>query len=755
MIQALRALRDVVFARGRSRRDGTVAFHFPTGAHYDRTIGLALYRDARRPFRESIEACDAAARVRLGFSLVDRYFADGAAVHEQHHAFSEGEPALMSAVQIALADCWRSRGVEPDVVVGECGGEIAAAYVAGSLSLEEAMDVACTTWTHIIEPGFGRPEFPFHYLMVDAAARAVEGVVADSGVAVQVTDELAPERVVAAGPVAEVDRFVGLLDARGISYRRNTQDLPSAHGPESDSAVGPFLNALAHLEPRAPSVPAFSYSDWDPAGACSFDALAFTRSFFGRLNHHRALCEMTASGCGNLLVMGVTDRSRRWVGQSLPPGSPEPILAIDPMGDGPGYLEHPLRELRKRGVAVGSRNGNRVVGTLPQNGSVPRWSDLDLLSPEVTRDPYSYYRYLREHEPVRYSTALNAWVVSRYADVVTVLKTPEVFSAAARAVFDPVLLGTDPPRHTSVREVLVSPFNRKSVQSLEERIRALADTCIDRLLEGGRGELIADVAAPLPVRVISEMMGLDADTYGDALKRWADAAVSEAVLTPEEESDRMRVLGEFDAFLREHLSDGGTRAAGLLSVIAHAAPGGTPLTLDEQVSLARLLVVGGHETTTQFIASAVLALLRSPSVYRQLRADPSRIPAFIEEVLRLDSPVLSAPRQTTRAVHVAGVEIPPGSTVLALLASANHDERVFEEPEAFRLDRTRPHLAFGTGPHVCVGLHLGRLEARVFLERLLARTAHFWCDMPLDTIERTATSALRRIERLSLRVVAR
>jgi cytochrome P450 len=232
--------------------------------------------------------------------------------------------------------------------------------------------------------------------------------------------------------------------------------------------------------------------------------------------------------------------------------------------------------------------------------------------------------------------------------------------------------------------------------------------------------------------------------------------VSEVALPPTEQAERMRVLAEFDAFLRNHLETlPAMRRDGILSVIAHAAPDGVPLMLAEQVSLARLLVVGGHETTTHFIANAVYALLRHRSVYRRLRDDPTRIPAFVEEVLRFDSPVLSAPRQTTRPVRVADVEIPAGATVLALLASANHDESVFEEPESFRLDRTRPHLAFGTGPHVCVGLHLARLESRVFLERLLHRTVHFWCDVPLVDIERTATSALRRIERLPLRLVVR
>lgn len=718
-----------------------VVFYFPPRTKYDRVTEQRLY-DEEPLFRDVIRRSDRVTQRELGLSLVEHYFS-GRPSTERHSTFSPGEPALMAAVQVGLVECWRARGLEADAVVGDCGGEIAAAYTVGALTLEEALYVPCAMILSRSRDDVVALQKRGYYAVLKAPVEVADELCATAPFPVYVSRELSEGRTMVIGETSAVHAFAHHVQAAGYVLRIHRAELFASHCPLNDHTIDHLTRDLAGLAPCEPDRPAYSFSSTEPLGKGAYDAYHWTRLTRGRLHDAGLMRRLVRDGFGQAVrfTVSATAHTSPWFAAAAHGLEHDVVLAVDAEGAMGELLSAPEEQLRHRRVGLAdpaaSRRERRHVRPASRPAG-PDYAALNLLSPEVQDDPYPYYRYLRRHRPVHWSEAMNAWVVSRYADAVAVLKAPALFSSSPHAALDPVLSGADPPAHTRVRKAVIGPFRRKSVAELEHHVQRLTDRYLDRMLDGGQGELLEDVAEPLPVDAICDVLGLDAARYGPRLKQWPEAY------------DALRTIiqrGEY--------------GPGLIREMATAAPHGVPLSLDEQVSLARVLVMAGHETTTYVIAHAVLALLRYPAVYRALRADPALIPAFVEEVLRYDTPVLMTPRRATAASDVGGQRVAAGDEVLVLLASANRDEEVFDEPEAFRLDRTHPHVSFGNGPHTCVGLHLARLEARIVIEHLLARTHHFWCQRPLDQVSQVSTLSeagallMRRVERLPLRLVAR
>lgn len=371
----------------------------------------------------------------------------------------------------------------------------------------------------------------------------------------------------------------------------------------------------------------------------------------------------------------------------------------------------------------------------------------DLFSPLVISDPYPAYADLR-NTGVAYDERNDTWLVARHRDVIEGLHHPSLYSSERgyeafmsgrvgpagsegrataigldRLFGSRVLIASDPPDHTLLRRIVSRPFTKKSIASWESRARALADDLVGELavsIASGDADLVRDLAVPLPVRLIAEVLGIPTDRQAD-FRRWSDALVGSLAAQVDVDAVSGDLAEMFEFFT--NVTDQRRRAPGddLISAIAQATPEGEELSIIEVVMFCILLLVAGNETTTNLLGNLQHSLWDHPDQFELLRHRPDLATAAVEEGLRHGGPVQGLFRQTTRACRLGGVHLPAAANVFLLFAAANRDDTVFSEPDAYRIERdTAEHLALGHGIHYCLGAQLARLEARAALEALLA-----------------------------------
>lgn len=356
-----------------------------------------------------------------------------------------------------------------------------------------------------------------------------------------------------------------------------------------------------------------------------------------------------------------------------------------------------------------------------------------LYDPAVRADPYPTYAQLRRQAPVYYVASQGFWMVSRYADVLFVLKNPALFSSS---VTDPPadtaryitmrsvpLLDTDPPAHTRLRRIVNQGFTRARIAALEPRIRAVTDRLIDGFVSRGACDLMEEIAVPLPVAVIAELLGI-APEYWDDFRRWSRAMmVGTGVPDGAIAAPIAQQIKAFHVFCHQIITERRQHPGDdFISALVHAVDTDSVLTPSEIVSLSAVLLVAGHETTTKLIGNALLALLRHPAELAKVQSQHVSVSAAVEETLRYDAPAQFVRRQATQDITLSGVTIPAKAMVMPCVGSANRDEEQFVEPDRFDVARNpHNHLAFGFGAHFCVGGVLARLGAKIALEAVLAR----------------------------------
>ncbi|MDP5108518.1 MAG: cytochrome P450 [Ilumatobacteraceae bacterium] len=373
---------------------------------------------------------------------------------------------------------------------------------------------------------------------------------------------------------------------------------------------------------------------------------------------------------------------------------------------------------------------------------------VNMVSPEVLECPYPYYERVREEAPV-HQTPLGFWAVSRYEDVLSVVRNPEMFSSLAQSnsfVTPPppevieiakqgyprvnTLLSNDPPSHTQFRNLVNKAFLPKRVAQLEDSIRKIANDLVDAFINDSKVDLVEQFAVGLPLTVIADALGVDRADM-PKFKKWSDDSVAplSGMLTPERQIECAHSRIEFQKYMvdRVHEREENLRDD-LLSDLVQARfdsgeRAGEGMTMAEMLDVIAQLLVAGNETTTKLIAAATLMLVENPEQMAKVRADHSLIPNLVEEALRMEAPVQMLPRFTKDDVEVGGVVIPKGSVVMAMYGCANRDGAKYPNPDMFDIERdnARTQLAFGQGPHFCVGAALARSEARIAFELLLSR----------------------------------
>ena len=398
--------------------------------------------------------------------------------------------------------------------------------------------------------------------------------------------------------------------------------------------------------------------------------------------------------------------------------------------------------------------------------------DALLVAPGFVADPYPTYALLRRHAPVHWSERWGAWLISRYDDCAAVLRDPGRFSSAGRisamldrlpadvrAEFAPLdanfaigMPNTDPPDHTRVRGLVNRAFTPRVVEAMRPRIETILDELLAPVEARGQVDLIADVAHPLPARVILELLGVPVADRA-RFQSWSNDVVAFFGTAGTDLATARRSLAAFHearGWLLTAIEERRARPTDdLLSALVAAESDGGRLSEAEIVATSITLMTAGHETTTTLVGSAILALLRHPDQLALLQDRPDRIDGAIEEFLRFDAPFQQGRRRTATPLEVAGVTVPAGAIVSELIGSANRDERHYADPD--RLDVTRApgrHLAFGLGIHFCVGAALARLEARVAIPALLARLRGMRVEE--DGVRWRWNTTFRGLERLNL-----
>jgi cytochrome P450 len=349
-------------------------------------------------------------------------------------------------------------------------------------------------------------------------------------------------------------------------------------------------------------------------------------------------------------------------------------------------------------------------------------------------NPYPIYSYLHAHAPVQWNTALGAWTFVRYADVLSML-TDARFSAervrAAAANTNQIarsMLVTDPPDHTRLRALVQKAFTPRMIDQLRPRIVAVVGELLDRVaVKPESFDVIADLAYPLPVVVIAELLGVPPEDRVKFREWSATLAASLDPLVPPEVSERVLPAREsLHGYLRGIIAERRREPrADLISALVAVEEQGDVLSEPELVLMCTLLLIAGHETTVNLIGNGMLALLSHPDQLARLRADPALIGSAVEELLRFDSPVQLTARIASEPLEVDGHAIERGQWVLPLLGAANRDPAQFPEPDRLDLGRNpNQHVAFGRGIHFCLGAPLARLEGQIAIGSLVRRFPH-------------------------------
>lgn len=391
-------------------------------------------------------------------------------------------------------------------------------------------------------------------------------------------------------------------------------------------------------------------------------------------------------------------------------------------------------------------------------------AEVDLSDPDLFADgpPHTLFERMRREAPVRWNPMPDAagfWAVVRHADIAAVSKDTETYSSwqggtmireetVPLPVARQMMINMDPPDHTRYRELVSTAFKATRVADLESHVREIARNLIDGALEKGEFDLVEDIAMPLPLRVIGELLGVPAEHH-PKMAEWAGASAGfdDPRLRPEGFDPRAHVM-ERIAFFNELAEQRRREPQGdLISALTQAELDGRPLTEGELGSFLGLILVAGVDTTRNCYSGGMLAMIEHPDQYERLRADRSLVPTAVEEFVRWVTPFTHFRRTATKDTEIGDVQVRSGDAVVTWFTSGNRDEDVFSEPFQFDVAREpNPHQGFGGGgPHYCFGAGLARLELQVLIEETVERVPQLELAGPPDRVRSALLNALHAL----------
>ncbi|BCJ57675.1 cytochrome P450 family protein [Micromonospora endophytica] len=399
----------------------------------------------------------------------------------------------------------------------------------------------------------------------------------------------------------------------------------------------------------------------------------------------------------------------------------------------------------------------------------------ELYTDEFAADPYPTFARLRAEQPVCpvSSPRFDSYLISRFDDARTALTDPRLSKdlygpqehylrifGPNSAGLNKNMLNADPPEHTRLRRLVSQAFAPRRIEAMQPRVTQIVNDLLDKIVPHGEAELMRDFAIPLPMLVISELLGIPATDH-DRVLGWTQVIRTSGSSRRSPEQERAAVQ-EAQAQLHRYLTElvqakRAQPADDLISALISACDQQGTLSEPELVTTTFLLLFAGHQTTADFIGNAVVALLTHPDQLDLLLRQPALLPSAIEELLRFDGPLpVASPRIATEDVEYQGVRIPRGSIVGVVLNAANHDPEHFTAPDRLDLRQDRgPHLGFGYGVHYCLGVSLARLEARIGIGTLLRRLPELRLGVPVDELRRLpAASPFRGLLELPVRFAA-
>ena len=343
-------------------------------------------------------------------------------------------------------------------------------------------------------------------------------------------------------------------------------------------------------------------------------------------------------------------------------------------------------------------------------------------------DPFPAFAWMRDHAPAYFDEAAGVWGITRYADVKEISKDPETFSNAGGIRPEtpalPMMIDFDAPEHVRRRRLVSEGFTPKRIRESADGVRSVCDAILDAVCERGECDFVRDIAAPLPMIVIGDMLGV-APEDRDSLLRWSDDMVK-ALGSPDPSAMDAAAVAAMEyaeyitAVVEQRRRD--RQTGDLVGTLVHAEIDGDHLDESSLIYETLLILIGGDETTRHVLSGGMYELLTHPDQFALLAAEPERRQLGVEEMLRWVSPIKNMARTATRDVELHGRTIRQGQKLLLLYPSANRDERNFEDPERFDVTRTpNDHMAFGFGAHFCLGNRLARLELATMVDRLFER----------------------------------
>ena len=370
---------------------------------------------------------------------------------------------------------------------------------------------------------------------------------------------------------------------------------------------------------------------------------------------------------------------------------------------------------------------------------------ISFIDNDVLKCPFAAYKTLRDEQPVYLDPTTGMYVITRYEDLKAIARDTALFSnmtnqfsnreSTVKPQIDalyrehdlepvPAMVDNDPPQHTAIRKLVDYAFRVSRINALQSYIEALCNELVDKFIARGEVEIVDELAIPLPVIVIADQLGIERERIKD-FKRWSDALIfsADVSISPEQLLEANRTVLEMRLYLAQKVEEMRRNPRdNITSELAQAQLDGKPLEMKLIVSVISGLLVAGNETTTATIALGTQYLIES-GLEDTLRANPDKIPAFVEECLRMATPLQAQFRRATAETEIQGVKIPKDAILMMRYAAGNRDERRFECPEDIRLDRSggNQHLAFGFGTHFCVGNALARAELRTVFTVMLQR----------------------------------